>query len=80
MIATAGLLGFRWSTGVLMTLAQEFQDQQMWRLQQGPGPPARETPTEPTLPAPGSVPARRDQPNLLDRFVRGEIWWAFTSR
>jgi hypothetical protein len=32
MIATAGLLGFAWSTGVLMTLAQEFQDQQMQRL------------------------------------------------
>jgi hypothetical protein len=32
MIATAGLLGFAWSTGVLMTLAQEFQDQQMKRL------------------------------------------------
>jgi len=32
MIATAGLLGFAWSTGVLMTLAQEFQDQQMRRI------------------------------------------------
>ena len=32
MIATAGLLGFAWSTGVLLTLAQEFQDQQMQRL------------------------------------------------
>lgn len=32
MIATAGLLGFAWSTGVLMALAQEFQDQQMQRL------------------------------------------------
>lgn len=31
MIATAGLLGFAWSTGVLLTLAQEFQDQQMQR-------------------------------------------------
>lgn len=31
MIATAGLLGFAWSTGILFTLAQEFQDQ---RLQQ----------------------------------------------
>lgn len=29
MIATAGLLGFAWSTGVLMTLAQEFQEGQM---------------------------------------------------
>jgi hypothetical protein len=32
MIATAGLLGFAWSTGVLMTLAQDFQEQQMQRL------------------------------------------------
>jgi hypothetical protein len=29
MIATAGLLGFAWSTGILLTLAQEFQDRQM---------------------------------------------------
>ena len=29
MIATAGLLTFAWSTGVLLTLAQEFQEQQM---------------------------------------------------
>jgi hypothetical protein len=34
MIATAGLLGFAWSTGVLLTLAQEFQDQQMQRLKE----------------------------------------------
>jgi len=27
MIATAGLLTFAWSTGILITLAQEFQDQ-----------------------------------------------------
>ena len=26
MLATAGLLAFAWSTGMLMTLAQEFQD------------------------------------------------------
>jgi len=31
MIATAGLLGFAWSTGVLYSLAQEFQDQQVLR-------------------------------------------------
>jgi len=31
MIATAGLLGFAWSTGVLLTLAQDFQDQQLQR-------------------------------------------------
>ncbi len=29
MIAIAGLLTFAWSTGVLLTLAQDFQDQQM---------------------------------------------------
>ncbi len=29
MIATAGLLAFAWSTGVLITLAQKFQDRQM---------------------------------------------------
>jgi hypothetical protein len=34
MIATAGLLGFAGSTGVLLTLAQEFQDQQMQRLEE----------------------------------------------
>jgi len=32
MIAIAGLLTFAWSTGVLFTLAQEFQDQQVRRL------------------------------------------------
>jgi voltage-gated potassium channel len=32
LIATAGLLTFAWSTGVLLTLAQDFQDQQMRRL------------------------------------------------
>ena len=34
MIATAGLLGFAWSTGILLTLAQEFQDRQMKIFQQ----------------------------------------------
>ena len=29
MISTAGLLSFAWSTGVLIALAKEFQDQQM---------------------------------------------------
>ena len=29
MIATAGLLAFAWSTGVLMTLATAFQEQQL---------------------------------------------------
>lgn len=32
LIATAGLLTFAWSTGVLLTLAQDFQDQQMRHL------------------------------------------------
>jgi hypothetical protein len=32
MIASAGLMGFAWSTGVLMTLAQDFQDQQLRNL------------------------------------------------
>jgi len=34
MIAVAGLLTFAWSTGVLLTLAQEFQDAQMLLLKQ----------------------------------------------
>ena len=34
MIAMAGLLTFAWSTGVLMTLAQDFQDQQLLLLKQ----------------------------------------------
>ena len=33
-ISMAGLLTFAWSTGVLMTLAQDFQDQQMQLLKQ----------------------------------------------
>jgi hypothetical protein len=32
MIAMAGLLTFAWSTGVLLTIAQDFQDQQMQLL------------------------------------------------
>jgi hypothetical protein len=34
MIAAAGLLTFAWSTGVLLVLAQEFQDQQMASFKQ----------------------------------------------
>jgi hypothetical protein len=34
LIATAGLLTFAWSTGVLLTLAQDFQDRQLQRLKQ----------------------------------------------
>ena len=34
MIATAGLLTFAWSTGILFTLAQEFQEQRMTEISQ----------------------------------------------
>jgi hypothetical protein len=34
LIATTGLLTFAWSTGVLLTLAQDFQEQQMQLLKQ----------------------------------------------
>ena len=34
MISMAGLLTFAWSTGVLMTLAQDFQDTQMQLIKQ----------------------------------------------
>jgi hypothetical protein len=34
MISMAGLMTFAWSTGVLMTLAQDFQDRQMLRLKE----------------------------------------------
>jgi hypothetical protein len=34
MISIAGLLAFAWSTGVLLTLARDFQAQQMQRYQQ----------------------------------------------
>jgi hypothetical protein len=33
------LLGFAWSTGVLMTLAQEFQERQLRRLRERTGKP-----------------------------------------
>jgi hypothetical protein len=32
MISSAGLMGFAWSTGVLLTLAQDFQNQQLRNL------------------------------------------------
>jgi multisubunit Na+/H+ antiporter MnhG subunit len=54
MIATAGLLTFAWSTGILLTLAQEFQDQRMQVLKQ-----RQKTPPKPT-PAPDHAP---DKPN-----------------
>jgi len=37
MIATAGLLTFAWSTGILITLAQEFQDRRMQLFKQRHG-------------------------------------------
>jgi hypothetical protein len=37
MIAIAGLLTFAWSTGVLLTAAQEFQDRHLSRRKPGPG-------------------------------------------
>lgn len=37
MIAVAGLLTFAWSTGILLTLAQEFQDQQLQLIKQRRG-------------------------------------------
>jgi hypothetical protein len=50
MLATAGLLGFAWSTGVLLTVAQEFQDAQLQALKRrrakhppAPASPASET-------------------------------------
>jgi len=42
MIAIAGLMTFAWSTGVLLTVAQEFQDREMRALRKRgkPAPPA----------------------------------------
>ena len=50
MIAIAGLLTFAWSTGVLLTLAQGFQDQQLQllagrRQRRHPMPPPPSQPT-----------------------------------
>jgi hypothetical protein len=50
MIAVAGLLTFAWSTGVLLTLAQDFQDQQLQLLKQRRAkqrPQGHSTPSEP---------------------------------
>jgi len=38
MLATAGLLAFAWSTGMLMTLAQDFQDRHLKLFKQQHGP------------------------------------------
>ena len=40
MIATTGLLTFAWSTGILLTLAQGFQDQRMQLFKQRHAKPA----------------------------------------
>ena len=54
MIAMAGLLTFAWSTGVLLTLAQDFQDQQLQLLKQrrdkSRHKPAAQTPHPPANP------------------------------
>ena len=47
MIGTAGLLTFAWSTGILFTLAQDFQDQQLQLLKQRRG---KRQPRLPPLP------------------------------
>lgn len=48
MIAIAGLLTFAWSTGVLFTLADEFQDQQLLkRRREPPSSKAGPAPTHP---------------------------------
>ena len=51
MVASAGLMGFAWSTGVLMTLAQEFQSQQLRALSGfrfgGRSKPGSDAPTPP---------------------------------
>lgn len=51
MIATAGLLTFAWSTGILLTLAQELQDQQMQLLKQRREKHNSKDDTPPTPPA-----------------------------
>jgi uncharacterized membrane protein len=45
MISTAGLLAFAWSTGVLLTVAREFQAQQLQRIEERRQP--HETPGAP---------------------------------
>ena len=47
MIATTGLLTFAWSTGILLTLAQEFQDHrtQLFKQRQPKQPPLQDKTT-----------------------------------
>lgn len=52
MVSSSGLMGFAWSTGVLMSLAQAFQSAQLRRLRapriSDPGPPEPSVgPTDP---------------------------------
>ena len=49
MIAAAGLLTFAWSTGILLTLAQDFQDRQMkaFRRRHGESPSPSSGPDKP---------------------------------
>ena len=47
LIATAGLLTFAWSTGVLLTLAQEFQEQQLLNRSEPPRPSTGPVPVQP---------------------------------
>ena len=42
MIATSGLMGFAWSTGVLLTLAQEFQQHELLLRKQKHGSETRQ--------------------------------------
>jgi hypothetical protein len=46
MISTAGLLAFAWSTGVLLTVAREFQSNQLQRLEERRRRPTPGTPAD----------------------------------
>lgn len=74
MIATAGLLAFAWSTGVLLTLAREFQAQQLQNYEQrrrerrtppAPNPAARADGTKPGWKPIGSRAADSPLPHLV---------------
>jgi hypothetical protein len=60
MIAIAGLLTFAWSTGVLLTLAQEFQEQQMQLVKQRRE--KRHAKHAPSLPSPSEGPGHPGGP------------------
>jgi hypothetical protein len=64
MIAVAGLLTFAWSTGIMLTLAQEFQDQQMTFYKRR-REHRKNTSTAPNLvSSPGAAPGRQMQTGL----------------